>query len=230
MTPSTNPFTVRADASGRPTPFTIEATGFEPGTHVYVEQCDGTSPDSLQWSPTIDCDLGTSPAAAVAGSDGSVVFDASDPNLSFHPFRGESPEGLFNCLGVDQASLNNGLLNSRDCAVRVSTSNSAPTSDQLFLGIALPAPRSSSPATTTPTPHPAPSTGTGAASGSRAGAPGVTALSGSPTARVAGRSTGRLALTGRWSYATAVVGLECIALGLAWSRRRRRSVAGSEKS
>ena len=110
MTPSSNPFTVRADASGRPTPFTIEATGFEPGTHVYVEQCDGTSPDGLQWSPTIDCDLGTSPAAAVAGSDGSVVFDASDPNLSFHPFRGESPEGLFNCLGVDQAPLNNGLL------------------------------------------------------------------------------------------------------------------------
>src|SRR5262245_44341154 len=74
--PTARPFVVPADTRGRPAPFTIVAAGFQPGRQVFVEQCDGKSPSGPNWSPTLNCDLGSSPAPVIAGSDGRAVFDA----------------------------------------------------------------------------------------------------------------------------------------------------------
>ena len=74
-------------------------------------------------APQPDCDFGSAPAAAIADTDGTVTFSATDPNHAFHPFVGASPQELFNCLPPGAASLNNGLTDYRDCQVRVSTNN-----------------------------------------------------------------------------------------------------------
>ena len=139
--PSTNPFQVQADSSHNPLPFTITATGFPAFTPVFVEQCDGKSPSAAGWDPTIDCDLGTSPAPHNTDANGSVTFDMNNSNFAFHPFRGASPQQLFNCLAPGQANLNNGLPNWNNCQIRVSTNNSFVTGDQSVLGITLPAPK-----------------------------------------------------------------------------------------
>src|SRR5262249_35516297 len=132
-TPSTNPFTVQADSNHNPLPFTINATGFTAGTQVFVEQCDGVSPTAPGWSPVIDCDLGSSPAPALVNSQGNVTFPSTDRNHAFHPFKGVSPQGLFNCLASGQADPNNGLKSFTNCQVRVSSNNTVPTGDQAFL-------------------------------------------------------------------------------------------------
>ncbi len=206
-------------------PVTIVAAGYTPGSHVYVEQCDGTSPSDPQWSPTVDCDLGTSPAAASADGQGRVVFDARDRNHAFRPFEGTSPEGLFNCLGPHQASPHNGLLDSRGCTVRVSTTNAAATGDQVFFALALPdpqtaAPQGPPPTTGAPVATAGSVTATQPASGSTANAP--TATHGAPSSAHSGPSS--LAFTGGFTAMMIVVGLESIAVGLVLMGRRRSRV------
>ena len=137
-TPSTNPFVVPGDAGGLPQPFTVSAAGFAVGANVFVEQCDGVAATAPGWDPTINCDLGSSPAAAVADASGNVSFPVADPNFAFKPFKGMSPQGLFNCLSLNDASPANGLIDHRLCKLRVSTNNSAATADQVFLPLVLP--------------------------------------------------------------------------------------------
>jgi hypothetical protein len=136
--PTGNPFVVPGDASGNPQPFTVSASGFTQDQLVYVEQCDGIPPTAQGWSPTANCDLGSSPAAAIASASGDVMFAGADPNHGFHPFKGVSPQGLFNCLSPHDPSPNNGLPDFRNCKIRVSTNNAAITADQAFLNIQLP--------------------------------------------------------------------------------------------
>jgi hypothetical protein len=136
--PTGTPFAVPGDAAGNPQPFTLTATGFAADANVFVEQCDGTPSTAVGWDPTTNCDLGSSPAPAVADASGAVTFDAADANHAFHPFKGFSPQGIFNCLSPTQASPNNGLPDFTNCQVRVSTNNSAGTSDQAFLTMTLP--------------------------------------------------------------------------------------------
>jgi hypothetical protein len=138
--PTGNPFVVPGDANGNPLPFTIVATGYTAGSQVFVEQCDGVLPTAPGWSPTIDCDNGTSPAAAIASANGTATFSANDLNHAFHPFKNDSPSGQFNCLSPNDPSPNNGLTDYRNCRVRVSSNNAAVTSDQAFLLIQLPDP------------------------------------------------------------------------------------------
>jgi hypothetical protein len=137
-TPTGSPFVVPGDSGGNPVSFTVSATGFTPTTNVYLEQCDGVSPTSLGWDPTTNCDLGSSPAPVVADGAGSASFSSADANHAFHPFKGASPQGLFNCLSPNDPSPNNGLPDHRNCQIRVSSNNAASTSDQVFLSIALP--------------------------------------------------------------------------------------------
>jgi hypothetical protein len=137
-TPSTNPFVVPGDAGGIPQAFTVSGAGFTAGANVFIEQCDGIAPTAQGWDPTINCDLGTSPAAAIADGSGNVTFDVADLNHKFTPFKGPSPQGIFNCLSLNDPSPNNGLPDHRLCKVRLSTNNSASTSDQVFLPIVLP--------------------------------------------------------------------------------------------
>jgi hypothetical protein len=137
-TPSSNPFVVPKDVDGNPVPFNVTATGFAPTANVFIEQCDGVATTATGWDPTINCDLGSSPAAAIADATGSVTFDIADVNHRFQPFKGPSPQGLFNCLSLNDPSPANGLPDYRTCKLRVSTNNSAATSDQVFLQLVLP--------------------------------------------------------------------------------------------
>ena len=137
-TPTGNPFIVPGNAAGQPVAFTVTASGFTAGDQVFIEQCDGVATTAVGWNPTDNCDLGSSPAAAVANASGVVTFSSTDPNHRFTPFKGISPQGLFNCLGPTDPSPNNGMTDYRNCKLRVSTNNSAATSDQVFLNIQLP--------------------------------------------------------------------------------------------
>jgi hypothetical protein len=135
--PSTNPFDVPVAISGGPEPVTVQATGFAPNSLVYVEQCDGTAPSTPQWSPTAHCDLGSSPSPAIADSRGRAAFLSTDPNHAFRPFVGESPQSLFNCRAPARRPPANGLANFAKCNLRVSTSNTSVTSDQVFVDMSF---------------------------------------------------------------------------------------------
>jgi hypothetical protein len=136
--PTGNPYVVPGNAGGDPLPFNVAASGFAAGGNVYIEQCDGTLPTAVGWDPTTNCDLGSSPAPAVADGSGNVSFPSADPNFAFHPFKGSSPQGIFNCLSPNDPSPANGLPDFRNCQIRVSSNNSAATADQVFLRIQLP--------------------------------------------------------------------------------------------
>ncbi|HEV7524789.1 MAG TPA: hypothetical protein VGP92_07480 [Acidimicrobiia bacterium] len=135
--PRGNPYVVKVDAQGRPVPFTVSVTGFPAGSLVYVEQCDGRPPTSPNWLPTRDCDLGSSPAAAIVDAHGNARFPAGDPNHAFPAFTGLGPEGLFRCLSPGAAPGHDQLPEYRTCQVRVSSNNNVTTSDQVFLPIAF---------------------------------------------------------------------------------------------
>jgi hypothetical protein len=135
-TPNTNPFNVPS-SGGNPQPFNIVATGFNPGQQVFAMQCDGTSPTAPGWSPTVNCDIATSNAPAIADGSGQVTFPASDINLRFQPFKGDSPQGLFNCIAPGQTPPANGLPTYSNCQLRVASNVVSPTLDQAFLTLKL---------------------------------------------------------------------------------------------
>jgi hypothetical protein len=139
--PSRSPFTV----SGNLAPIPVVATGFAPNANVFVEQCDGTSPSDPRWSPTVNCDLGSSPPPASADGRGTASFQGQ---RAFQPFVGESPQALFNCVGARMRPPANRLQSFDNCQLRVSTNNSTRTSDQVFLTLVLPS--TAPPPTTTP--------------------------------------------------------------------------------
>jgi hypothetical protein len=136
--PHGSPIHVTTDAQGHPKALIVAVAGFAPGALVYVEQCDGVDPNSHDWSPTIDCDLGNSPAAVVVARNGTATFDAADASHRFVPFAGASPQSLFNCVPSGDRAPANGLPSFPSCQVRVSTSPTLPTPDQIFLALALP--------------------------------------------------------------------------------------------
>lgn len=136
--PTGGTVTVTVDDSGYAAPFTVKAKGFEPYANVFIEQCNGRPPSASGWSPTIDCDLGSSPAAAIADANGVATFAADDPNHALYPFVGPGPQELFNCLPAKAAAPGNGFPDFRDCQLRVSTSNAEGTVDQVFLAVRLP--------------------------------------------------------------------------------------------
>lgn len=127
------PYVARLDPQGKPVPFTVVATGFPAGSLVYVEQCDGRPTSAPNWLPTRDCDIGSSPAAAIADSTGTARFPAGDVNHGFPAFAGMGPEGLFSCLAPNAASLKNGLPEYRSCQIRVSSNNNVATADQVLM-------------------------------------------------------------------------------------------------
>jgi hypothetical protein len=136
--PTGNPFVVPHDVAGNPQAFDVSVSGFAPSANVFVEQCDGVAPTALSWSPTAHCDIVTSPAPVISAAGGTATFSASDPNHGFIPFKGASPQGLFNCLSPNDPALNNGLPSYRNCQIRISTNNTAVTGDQVFRTLSLP--------------------------------------------------------------------------------------------
>ena len=135
--PAGHPYVVKLDAQGKPVSFTIVATGFPAGSLVYVEQCDANPPSAPHWLPTRNCDIGSSPAAAIVDSSGNARFPAGDLNHGFQPFIGLGPEGLFNCLAPSAAAPKDGVPEYRSCQIRVSSNNNQATTDQVFLPIAF---------------------------------------------------------------------------------------------
>jgi hypothetical protein len=212
-TPTGNPFVVPGDASGNPVAFTIVATGYTPGTLVSVEQCDGVAPTAPGWGPTSNCDLATSPSPVLADGTGKATFTATDPNHGFTPFKGESPQSLFNCLSPNGPALSpsNGLPDYRNCKIRVSTSNNAITADQAFLNIQLPeavGATTTTTASTTSTTHATTSTTTSSTSSTTTtipqtttttipqnGPPGGSCSGGQLLAKVLGTDPANLGLT-----------------------------------
>ena len=71
---------MRLNPKGVPIPFTIKVSGFLPEAEIFVEQCDGTSPENQKWSPTVDCDYGTqaAPLRADANGDRDVSRERSE--------------------------------------------------------------------------------------------------------------------------------------------------------
>ena len=119
--------------------FTIVADGFTPNSAVNIEQCDGVDPSTASWDVTLDCDNGASPPAVISDGTGVATFTAGGAH-SFTAFKGQSPSGQFNCLSPNQPPLNpdDQLTDYRNCRIRVASSNTQKTGDQVFLLIKLP--------------------------------------------------------------------------------------------
>lgn len=133
-----SPYAVTADGSGTLQPFTIKVAGFKPNVSVYIEQCSGQPATAAKWTPTLACDVQSSPAAAITDGSGVATFAASDPNHAFHPFSGASPQNLFSCTASGAKAPEKDVPNYDNCQVRVATTNVAATDDQVFLTMTLP--------------------------------------------------------------------------------------------
>ena len=174
------PYQVSLDAGSHPAPFTISVAGFAPQQQVFVEQCDGLSPSTPNWDPTIDCDSGSSPAPVAVSSDGRAVFAADDLNHRFTPFVGSSPQDQFSCLpaGAPAGGGGAGMPAYSNCQVRVSTNNATVTPDQVMFSLALPAGATPPPVTTPISTNPnAVTTSTAARGSTKTPAGGHTATS-----------------------------------------------------
>jgi hypothetical protein len=142
-----NPYQALTDVNssgvGTPRFFTITGTGYTPqGTNVVLEVCDGTPPTTAGWDPTLNCDVLTAPAAAIADANGSVTFAATDTNRRLKLFDGLGPNSLFNCVRADEPDPGNGfptfgIPGTAPCQVRMSTNNTVGTTDQAFFSFAL---------------------------------------------------------------------------------------------
>ncbi len=130
--PAADPVAVGVDPAGNLVPFTVKVTGLTAGSQAWIEQCDGTTAGDPKWSPVRNCDVATSPAAAIVATDGTATFAADDPNHAFRPTHGAMPQGLFNCLAPGEKDPDNGAPSSTSCVVRVSSNNTAVTADQVF--------------------------------------------------------------------------------------------------
>ncbi|HWE56675.1 MAG TPA: Ig-like domain-containing protein [Acidimicrobiales bacterium] len=164
--PGANPYTIPVDTTDNALPFTITANGFQAKQSVYIEICSGLPTTTKGWDPTLDCDNGTSPAAASADTGGTATFPGTNPNFQIVDFNGLSPSGTFDCISPDElppdatanadgsytipaddAVADTGVpltINSApspawtNCQVRVSSNNAAVTSDQQFFTILIP--------------------------------------------------------------------------------------------
>jgi hypothetical protein len=222
-TPGANPFSVPLNSGGSgPAPFTIQARGFPAGSTVYAMICDGTSPTTPNWDPTIYCDNVTSPAGISVPPSGNVTFDASNKNFQIGVFDGLSPSQKFNCLYPGQPDPNNSYPSwgsntalpngggTAGCRLRVATNNAAVTSDQAFITLILPRPKCA-PSCVTPSPPntagtAAPAASSAAPSAASAASPALSASappgsSGDPMAVASsgasvGASPSQLAMTG----------------------------------
>jgi hypothetical protein len=222
--PSGDTVEVGLDAEKYPAPFTVTAEGFEPYTNVFIEQCNGRPPSAANWTPTIDCDFGSAPAAAIADENGRVTFSATDRNHAPFLFVGPSPQELFNCLSPKMQSPGNLMEDYRNCQIRVSSSNTAGTDDQVFLTLKLPEgaragtrkpPEPIAAATDAPSQAGASASETGAASSSGS----KTAAADDPASSDSSSSSGS---TSSFPYSAVLIPTVLVALGAAYFLLRKR--------
>ena len=146
--------------AGTPLPFQVTGSGWGANTSVLIEICDGNNPSTLQgWDPTINCDLATSPASESSPA-GTPTFPATGTGRTIGDFRGIGPSDLFNCLAAEDVT---GLTQNADgswpvtasstangeqidpsqtswtnCQLRMSTNDTAVTTDQAFIHLVIP--------------------------------------------------------------------------------------------
>ena len=136
--PNSNPFNVPGDSAGNPKPFAVEVDGFAPGVQVFIEQCDGKDTGAVDWNVNFDCDLGSATPPVLADAGGVATFPVGTAR-EFTPFKGESPQSLFNCVAAsNDPPTTNGLTDWTNCQVRVSSNNTQATTDQQFFTLHLP--------------------------------------------------------------------------------------------
>jgi hypothetical protein len=152
ITQPKGPYAVAADSKGNPAAFVVVASGFPAGANIYAEQCDGNPPTTPQWSPTINCDLGSAPPPAIADGNGLATFDGQS---MFQPVAGVSPQHLFNCIASGTTPPKNRLKTYTNCQLRVSSNNSTSTPDQTFITLVLPGPNAPRQPAATSTTQPA---------------------------------------------------------------------------
>jgi hypothetical protein len=163
--PFTVPVVQSGSTAGTPLPFAIAGTGYLQNQNVFIEMCDGLPSSNPAWDPTADCDLVSSPAASTAQTTaGNVSWPATLPSNSIGDFRGQSPQQIFNCVaqedvptgqapnpdgsfnldGVNGGNTQNGeplaqgVESWLNCQVRMSSNNSASTTDQVFITTNIP--------------------------------------------------------------------------------------------
>src|SRR6202042_3365621 len=70
--------------------------------NVFIEICDGTPASTPGWDPNANCDLGSSPSPQIAATGtGNVTYAATNGGNSIVDFRGQSPQGFFNCVAAE---------------------------------------------------------------------------------------------------------------------------------
>jgi hypothetical protein len=130
---------------------TITGSGYTPNANISVMICDGTSTSSSTWDPNVNCDSGTSPAAAIAASDGSVSFQAGSARaITF--FDGTNPSGTFDCLYPTEADPPDGLPHwgngsNPPCQIIITSNLTQKTNDQALESFVLPTPGTAVPET-----------------------------------------------------------------------------------
>ena len=131
---------VTADANGQTLPVRVAGSGFTPGALVYIEQCDGTAPTAVGWSPTSNCDLGSSNAPALADSEWARRLPAGRREPRVRSLQGRESAIVVQLLVPQPAGAGRGqgLPDFRNCQARLSTSNTTATSDQQFFDLTLP--------------------------------------------------------------------------------------------
>jgi hypothetical protein len=138
-----NGFNVPGDGSGNATvPFDVSVSGYGASQNVFIELCDGKPSSTPGWSPGLDCDNGTSPAAGITDANGNFTFHANDPNHQFPPPTVDlkhPPTGAFECFAPGESQPNDGLPHWTNCQLRSSTNNGAATTDQAFITLTMPA-------------------------------------------------------------------------------------------
>jgi hypothetical protein len=146
-TPSDNPHLVgnipSGPNAGKPAPFDVVVNGYgtAANTKVFEEICDGVDPTDPSWDVSLDCDTGTANSNAIA-SGGVASFPAADANLHIKPFRGASPNGLFNCIAPGDPDPGNGLTTfggtqGSHCTLRTVQDTLQGTTNQQFLQLTL---------------------------------------------------------------------------------------------
>jgi hypothetical protein len=131
---------------GKPAPFHITGTGYTTNPQIFAMICDGTSPSSPGWDPTLNCDNLTAPPGRPT-TGGTASYDPNNANQRIGVFDGPSPGGVFNCLYPGESDPGNGLPSYTNCQLRVASTNGAVTADQAFVTLTLPKPSSPVPET-----------------------------------------------------------------------------------
>ena len=136
--PTGNPFVVPGNAGGDPHALHRDGDGV-PGRARTCTSSSATAPrpTAVGWDPTINCDLGSSPAPVVVRRERERVRSRrATPTTSSARSRARARRASSTASLRTTRRPTTGCRTTGACQVRVSTNNAAATTDQVFLKIA----------------------------------------------------------------------------------------------